>query len=149
MRSRCASVTAVGGASIQLFSALQCQTVPNGRETPIFKQDSLKTSSSNLVVLVGRRAKQASHFLETILRLLENRQVCEMGWVTSAARIAESGPEPSCKAILLYISPLFLSPREKTRCRGEPSHSRPTAEKLVPAGSPPSSCLTFLAVYLT
>lgn len=104
MRSRCASVTAVGGASIQLFSALQCQTVPNGRETPIFKQDSLKTSSSNLVVLVGRRAKQASHFLETILRLLENRQVCEMGWATSAARIAESGPEPSCFTLAPYFS---------------------------------------------
>lgn len=87
-----------------LHPAVFSIAVPNGRETQIFKQDSLRTSSSNLVVLVGRRAKQASHFLETILRLLENRQICEMGWATPAARIAESGPEPSCFTLAPYFS---------------------------------------------
>lgn len=130
-----------------LHPAVFSIAVPNGRETPIFKQDSLRTSSSNLVVLVGRRAKQASHFLETILRLLENRQICEMGWATPAARIAESGPEPSC----FTLAPLFLSlPGRKPDAEVKHLTQGPQLKSLCLQDLYlPSSCLTFLAVYLT
>lgn len=137
MRSQCASVTAMGGGSILLRPHKRTQpavfsiAVPNGRETPIFKQGSLGASSSNQAVFVGR-SKPLTSWRKSLTSREQARYV-RWGGPRQQPGSSESGPDQSCFTLAL------ISPREKTRYRGEASHSRPTAEKLAPAGSLPST----------